>query len=497
MQLNLSNIEYAYPQAAEPILCGVTAAFPRGWTGVVGDNGCGKTTLARIACGIIEPDAGTVSPKLVSAHCAQDATMPPANLREFAVAFDRLAIRLRAGLALGDDWPWRYEALSGGQQKRLQVACALWGEPDLLVMDEPTNHVDAATRAAIERALSGFAGIGILISHDRALLDALCEQCLFMGEGGAVMRPGGYSAASGQASIERDSAVRERERLRGERRLLEREAQRRREAAEQKESGGSLRGIGKHDGDARFKKRAAIVSGTDGIAAKQAGRMGARVERLSEKLAATRVEKRYEGDVWLEATPSRRPVLLRMADGALALGEAATLEHPPLIIGRSDHIGLVGDNGCGKTTLVRQLVAQIPAGVRTLYIPQEPSAEQQDAAMRRLRGLPAELRGRALSIVAQLNSEPDRLLEGDEVSPGEMRKLMLALGILDSPELIIMDEPTNHLDLGSTEALERVLAAYPGALLLVSHDAALLDATTQITWRIAQAGEGRYELALG
>ena len=90
--------------------------------------------------------------------------------------------------------------------------------------------------------------------------------------------------------------------------------------------------------------------------------------------------------------------------------------------------------------------------------------------------------------MAQLNSEPERLLEGDAISPGEMRKLMLALGILDSPELIIMDEPTNHLDLGSVEALERVLAAFPGALLLVSHDEALLQATTGIRWRIAGDG---------
>jgi ATPase subunit of ABC transporter with duplicated ATPase domains len=89
-----------------------------------------------------------------------------------------------------------------------------------------------------------------------------------------------------------------------------------------------------------------------------------------------------------------------------------------------------------------------------------------------------------LSIVAQLNSEPKRLLEGDATSPGEMRKLMLALGILDSPELIIMDEPTNHLDLGSIEALQRMLVAFPGALLLVSHDEVLLRAITQVTWRI-------------
>ena len=92
--------------------------------------------------------------------------------------------------------------------------------------------------------------------------------------------------------------------------------------------------------------------------------------------------------------------------------------------------------------------------------------------------------------MARLNSDSDRILEGGIVSAGELRKLMLALSILDEPGLIVMDTPTNHLDLGSTMALERLLAAYPAALLLVSHDAALVAAATRITWRIAKSGDG-------
>ncbi|MDO5106930.1 MAG: ATP-binding cassette domain-containing protein, partial [Coriobacteriaceae bacterium] len=446
-------------------------------------NGCGKTTLARIACGRIVPDAGSVGPALASSYCPQDATLRPAGLDDFAAAYDGRAVRLRRELGIEDDWPWRFETLSGGQQKRLQVACAIWPAPDLLVMDEPTNHVDATTRAAIARALAGFAGVGILISHDRALLDALCAQCLFMSEGSAVMRPGGYTKASGQEGLERAASLHAHEEARREKKRIEREAQRRREEAARKEGKKSLKGISKHDSDARHKKRLAIVTSTDGIAAKQAGRMEARLERVTAQADRTRVQKRYDADIWLEATPSRRPVLLRLEAAELPMGER-TLVFPPLFIGRSDHIGLVGDNGSGKTTLVKHLMAHMPGGVRVLYIPQEPTESQQAEARERLTGLASAERGRVLSIVAQLNSEPERILEGDAISPGEMRKLMLALGILDSPELIIMDEPTNHLDLGSTEALERVLAAFPGALLLVSHDAALLEATTSITWRI-------------
>ena len=195
------------------------------------------------------------------------------------------------------------------------------------------------------------------------------------------------------------------------------------------------------------------------------------------------MEKRYDADVWLDAAPSRRKVLLRMGPQTLALGDA-TLSVPALHIGNVDHIGLVGDNGTGKTTLVKQIVGCLPDGTRALYIPQEPGDADKRATLAALCGLPDARRGRVLSIVAQLNSEPERILEGGAISPGEMRKLMLALGILDAPELIVMDEPTNHLDLGSTVALERMLAAYPAALLLVSHDAKLLAATTGITWRI-------------
>ena len=494
MQLNLSGIRYTYPSATEPALRGVTATFPKGWTGIVGDNGSGKTTLTLVACGSIKPDAGTVVPELVSVYCAQDASDPPANLEDFALSYDSVAVRLFRELAIEEDWPWRYDTLSGGQQKRLQVACALWAGPDVLAMDEPTNHVDIATRHAISDALAKFNGIGLLVSHDRELLDTLCAQCLFVADGSAVMRPGGYSQASVQASIERSSAVHAREKARKEKMRIEREALRRREEASRTAGKRSLKGIDKHDADARYKRRIAVVSGQDGKAGRLSSRMASRLEGADAKLADTRVEKRYDADVWFDAEPSRRKVLLRMEPEVLALGEAL-LRVPALYVGNTDHIGLVGDNGSGKTTLVKRIVGQLPEGTRALYIPQEPNEEQRRFALDGLRDLPVALRGRVLSVVAQLNSEPERILEGGTISPGEMRKLMLALGILDSPELIVMDEPTNHLDLGSTEALERMLAAYPGALLLVSHDASLIEKATNIIWETGQSSDG-YELVV-
>ena len=513
MQLNLSNIEYTYPLTVEPTIRNVTTTLPAGWTGFVGDNGSGKTTLARVVCGLLQPDVGVVSPSLFSTYCAQSAEEPPSNLEDFAVAYDRAAIKLRNGLSIGDDWPWQYDMLSCGQQKRLQVACALWSAPDVLVVDEPTNHVDASTRHALFAALSKFKGVGVLISHDRELLDALCSQCLFIANGTAIMRSGGYSQASSQVALERSSAIHVREIAQKEKARTEREAQRRREEASRVQARRSGKGIAKNDSDARAKKRHYIVSGQDGKAGKLSARMQSRLEKAENDVADSKVEKRYDAHVWLDAEPSKRKVLFRMEPGRISVGESL-LSLPPLFIGNTDHIGLVGDNGSGKTTLVKKIIASISADTssidtslidtsfmdvtantgcadtRVLYIPQEPDVLQKEKTLKKMRELPSVQRGQVLSIVAQLNSDPDCILEGDTVSPGEMRKLMLALGILESPELLVMDEPTNYLDLGSTEALERLLSVYPGALLLVSHDASLVSSATYITWRIQKSDDG-------
>lgn len=154
MQLNLTNISYTYPGAVSPAVRDVGVTFSSGWTAVIGDNGCGKSTLARIATRLIEPDSGTVGSKLFSVYCQQDSSLEPGNLIDFASDWNQEAQRAKALLHIGDDWPWRYDTLSGGQQKRLQIACALYARPDVLVMDEPTNDLDAPTREIVSEALA-------------------------------------------------------------------------------------------------------------------------------------------------------------------------------------------------------------------------------------------------------------------------------------------------------------------------------------------------------
>lgn len=496
MRLSLQHLAYAYPSCVNPVLRDVSATLPCGWTGLVGDNGCGKSTLARIACGRLAPDRGAVAPHLFSVYCEQDASAEPDALYDFAAAYDRDAVALRRDLGVEDDWPWRYDTLSCGQQKRLQVACALWQRPDLLIMDEPTNHVDAPTREAITAALARFKGVGLLISHDCALLDALCVQCLFMAEGRLTARPGGYSQGRDQEELERGTALRQREQARREKKRLAGEAQRRREEASRAAGMRSCRNLDPKDHSGKERVKLAVYTGKDGVAGKLSSRMESRLSRAEETLTQVKVEKRYDGDLWMRAEPSARKVLYRQPEMTLALGERQLLV-PPLSIGNTDHIALTGPNGAGKTTLVSEVARRINPTARVLVISQEPTAEQCRDALSRLASLDSRSRGRVLAVAAALNSDPDRLVEGERTSPGEMRKLMLGLGMLDEPELIIMDEPSNYLDLHSVEALERLLAAFSGALLLVSHDVALLEATTSVCWEISESSPETSILTVG
>jgi ATPase subunit of ABC transporter with duplicated ATPase domains len=197
---------------------------------------------------------------------------------------------------------------------------------------------------------------------------------------------------------------------------------------------------------------------------------------------------------WLPGSVYRGDAVLRLEEGRLDLG-AATLRYPALRLGGTGRAALCGPNGSGKSSLVHRIVASLalPAG-RVAYVPQEiPAGDSREIASG-VRRLPEAELGHLMTVVAGLGSDPRGLLATEMPSPGETRKLLLALGVVREPWFIVMDEPTNHLDLPSIELLERALADCPCALLLVSHDERFLDGVGCGRWRIRPAGPGAFEL---
>ena len=496
MFITAHHLSHTYEGADERALDDVSLVFANGWTGIVGPNGAGKSTLVHCVCGILTPDQGSVSPRTRGTVCRQSTSSPPATLEEFACDYGSTAVKLRALLEIEDEWLWRYESLSHGERKRIQIACALAAEPQVLALDEPTNHLDAPTRDLVAQALASFKGVGLLVSHDRALLDELVRSCVFVEAGRATAIPGTYTQARRELDLRRETVRAERRAARDELARIKAESVRRDGVAARSAARRSARHLDRHDHDGRAKIKLAVYSGQDGKAGKLSSQMDKRIEAAEKRLESLDAKKERRSSLELNAQPAARKVLAHLPEGSMPLGAGRMLRHPELYLGNEDRIGLVGRNGAGKSTLLNALIRQVTLEEGVAYIPQETTDDEVRALFDELRGLSSAERGRVLSIVARLESPPARVLDGEELSPGEVRKLMIARSLLSSPHLIVMDEPTNHLDIRSIEALQDVLDDCACALVLVSHDERFLDALVDERWLFeVERAEG--EVGLG
>lgn len=249
---------------------------------------------------------------------------------------------------------------------------------------------------------------------------------------------------------------------------------------------------GPRDSDVREAGRKFAQQKAERKLARRVHQVRTRVERAEAAVADIDVPRTHAGPVGLEGGDDGRRVVARLAGDVVLPSGQVLLAGLDLVVPRGDHVHVAGRNGAGKSMLLRRLVEEAPGDVG--WLPQEFSVADAAATLRTVRDLDPVQRGRCLGIVANLGVAPDRVLVSDEPSPGEARKLALALLLLHPVDLVVLDEPTNHLDLRSIERLEEAVAAFTGAVVVATHDDAFARATTSTSWEV---GDGTVTVADG
>ena len=446
--------------------------------GVVGLNGCGKSTLFRILSGELRPDAGVVRTGRGAriGVLPQLPVLPEGTLRD-AVGGGWQGEAMLDKLGMGDMAEADTRELSGGQLKRVALARLLAGEWDCLILDEPTNHLDLDAIGFLEETLARFPGGLAIVTHDRHVLDRVTNRVLEIDRGHAYLHiPAGENAGSGYAAYLAARAEREENSA---------TAEQVRKNAAKKELAWLRRGAPARTAKPKARIAAAealIANKPDGPA--RQGELG--LDLGSKRLGSKGIEMLGVGFTW----PDGHEVL-HAFDHALEPG---------------DRLGIVGPNGAGKSTLLDMIAGRLTATVGTIDIGKTVLVGYYDQLGKEL-----DLSKRVRDVVAgdkgspsveDLNLMKRFWFDGDAqfaplstLSGGERRRLQLLLTLIEQPNVLLLDEPTNDLDLDTLRALEDYLDDWPGIVVVVSHDRAFIDRTVEEI--LALDGEGGAALVPG
>ncbi|MBM3128699.1 MAG: ABC-F family ATP-binding cassette domain-containing protein [Chloroflexi bacterium] len=530
--LQLTNITKTY--AAQTILADVSFvvnACER--VGLIGANGCGKTTLLRIIAGDEQPDRGVVSVRASVGYLPQgialdDARTVGAYIRAGIAEYDAARHRVEtlaaqmaqssseeliaeygdacarfdarggyaverrieeilAGLQLGASRDMPISQLSGGQRTRVGLARLLIAQPDLLLLDEPTNHLDIAALEWLEKFLREYRGAAIIVSHDWAFLDATVARILELDD--QTHRVTEYA---GNYSAYVEAKAREREKQ------FQAWQDQQDEIAHLSNAARHLRGIakfrkgGKADGGDKFARGFFANRGMETI--RRAKQIERRIEHLLTDARVDKPARSWQMKLEFGAMPRGGQIVVALEDAGFAFGAGEYLfRHANLTLQHGERIALIGPNGSGKTTLLRVIAgelaptegsARVGANVRIGYIAQEQETLDANAT-------PLAL----IRALAPLDETQARhflhffLFEGDQVftrvgalSFGERARLLLAWLVIGGANCLLLDEPINHLDIPSRARFQTALDAFPGTILIATHDRAFIDQFATGIW---------------
>jgi ATPase subunit of ABC transporter with duplicated ATPase domains len=476
--LEARDLAFAYPSGTENVFSGASFRLYRGdRTALLGDNGSGKTTLLRLIAGGLEPSAGELALRGASAFLlrqedsASGAGSALSWLREGLLESDDwdLAAELYAGAArLGfsaADLDRPVETFSGGERKMLALMAGFLRRPDLYLLDEPTNYLDAAAMARLSAELLRFKGGYIVVSHDRAFLDSCVEKVLELRRSEFAVYEGNYTSYAAQKEAEFELATKKKEKIEGQiahLRVMERNYRDWGAAKEKEKIGAADKGfIGACA--ARLQKKSARAA-----------------ERAREKIEELEREKPFVEKRRTAFLPPAAPAWLEASGLGKRLGDRTLFRDLSFNLRSGGRLALEGDNGAGKSTLMRILAGELEAdegtvrrgaAARLFYLPQFRPAVRAGARGRDY--FPGGLLEAACNMLDHLGADGGLMFRPLELlSEGQRRKVELARLLVNGADIALLDEPTTHQDIRSVRVLEEALSSYAGILVLISHDAA-------------------------